>query len=183
MEKLNAEFKPKVVKTFLGGDVGANVTGASVDRARRKSVPRYDICNPNLVAVWQRNLDESGAAVLRRRKQGRPSLKSVRCCPEPQSLAIADSEQTFCTENEPLRAEGAYQNKIARLDSEEEISCADKARLITGLMHHHKPTNSLQIAGLARGTFYYQCWAILHTELKRDREAKVRAIYDEHKGR
>ena len=41
----------------------------------------------------------------------------------------------------------------------------------------------LQVAGLARSTFYYQCQAILRTEQQSDTEVKIRAVYDEHKGR
>jgi hypothetical protein len=37
------------------------------------------------------------------------------------------------------------------------ISCADKARLITGLKHYHKLADLLQAAGFARSTFHYQC--------------------------
>lgn len=40
----------------------------------------------------------------------------------------------------------------------------------------------LQVADLARSTFYYQCNAIRRTE-RSDMEAKIRAVYDEHKGR
>ena len=48
---------------------------------------------------------------------------------------------------------------------------------------HHKLANLLQVAGLARSTFYYQCQAILRTEQQSDMEVKIRAVYDEHKGR
>ncbi len=41
----------------------------------------------------------------------------------------------------------------------------------------------LQVAGLARSTFYYQCQAILRNEQQSDMEAKIRSVYDEHKGR
>ncbi|HHH0459101.1 TPA: hypothetical protein ACPZJF_000440 [Yersinia enterocolitica] len=54
-------------------------------------------------------------------------------------------------------AEVAYLKKIARLDPVKEVSYADKARRIAGLMHDHQLTDLLQVAGLARSTFYYQC--------------------------
>ena len=43
--------------------------------------------------------------------------------------------------------------------------------------------NLLQVAGLARSTFYYQCQAILRNEEQSDMEVKIRAIYNEHKSR
>ena len=54
--------------------------------------------------------------------------------------------------------------------------------MILGLRRHHKLADLLQTAGLARSTFYYQCKAIQRIEPSR-LEAKVRAVYDEHKGR
>lgn len=51
------------------------------------------------------------------------------------------------------------------------------------MRRHHKLADLLQVAGLARSTFYYQCQAILRTEQQSDMELKIRAVYDEHKGR
>lgn len=51
------------------------------------------------------------------------------------------------------------------------------------MRRHHKLADLLQVAGLARSTFYYQCQAILRTEQQSDMETKIRAVYDEHKGR
>ncbi|MBL0422082.1 transposase [Ramlibacter sp. AW1] len=78
---------------------------------------------------------------------------------------------------------GRVPKKIAGLDPVEEISCADKARLITGLRHHHKLTDLLKVAGLARSTFYYQCQAAQRVDRQSSMEVRIRAIYDEHKGR
>jgi hypothetical protein len=55
--------------------------------------------------------------------------------------------------------------------------------MIAGLRRHHKLSDLLQVAGLARSTFYYQCRAIMGTEQQCDIGAKIRAVYDEHKGR
>ena len=51
------------------------------------------------------------------------------------------------------------------------------------MRRHHKLADLLQIAGIARSTFYYQCQAILRNEQQSDMEVKIRTIYDEHKGR
>ena len=51
--------------------------------------------------------------------------------------------------------------KVASLDPGVEISCANKAPLISGLKRHHSLADLLQIAGLAPSTFYYQCQAIV----------------------
>jgi transposase len=143
----------------------------------------YYIGNPNQVMVWRRKLDEGGAEALASWKQVRPNMKAERRCPVPPSPVITDWAETLREENERLRAEVAYLKKIASLDPGEEISCADKARLITGSRRHHKLADLLQVAGLARSTFCYQCQAILRSEQQSDMEVKICIIYDEHKGR
>jgi transposase InsO family protein len=51
------------------------------------------------------------------------------------------------------------------------------------LRHHHKLTDLLQIAGLARSTFYYHCHATERADRQSAMELRIRSIYDEHKGR
>lgn len=41
----------------------------------------------------------------------------------------------------------------------------------------------LQVAGLPRSTFYYQCQASQRADQQSALEARIRTIYDEHKGR
>ncbi|BEU98829.1 hypothetical protein ACDW_45350 (plasmid) [Acidovorax sp. DW039] len=69
--------------------------------------------------------------------------------------------------------------KIGGLDSVEEISCADKARLISGLRNRHKLAYLLQVAGLPRSTFNYQCKASQRT----DQQSALDVWCDEHEGR
>ena len=56
-------------------------------------------------------------------------------------------------------------------------------RLIAGLRLHHKLADLLQIAVLARSTFYYQCQAVVRADQQCDMQASIRAVYDKHKGR
>lgn len=114
----------------------------------------YDIRNPNQVVVWRRRLDEGGIEALASTKQERPRMNSERHRPSPPAPPAADPVQPLRDENERLRAEVAYL-KNCSLDPVEEISCAYKAQLITGLRQHHKLADLLRIASLARSTFYY----------------------------
>jgi putative transposase len=54
---------------------------------------------------------------------------------------------------------------------------------VLGLRHQFPVTGLLKLAGLARSTFYYQCKASQvadkHTQLK----ARIRAVFEQHKGR
>ena len=78
---------------------------------------------------------------------------------------------------------GGVPKKIARLDPSEKISCADKARLILGLRQEYKLEVLLQVAGLARSTFYYQRRALQVTNKHSEMKARICAVYNEHKGR
>ena len=98
-------------------------------------------------------------------------------------MIATDLTQALREENERLRAQGGVFKKVASLDPVKEISCADKARLVAGLRLHHKRTDLLQVAGLARSTFYYQCQAIQRIQQQSDMEVRIRGVYDEHKGR
>jgi putative transposase len=51
------------------------------------------------------------------------------------------------------------------------------------LRRHHKLANLLLAAGLARSTFYYQRDWLLRSDPQGEMESKIRAVYDEHKGR
>lgn len=44
-------------------------------------------------------------------------------------------------------------------------------------------TDLLQAAGLARSTFYYQCQATQRADQQSTLKTRIRAVYDEHKGR
>ena len=72
---------------------------------------------------------------------------------------------------------------MASLDPGEKIGCADKARMILGLRQHHQLAVLLQVAGLARSTFYYQCQAMQRVDKHSEMKAQIRAVYTEHKGR
>jgi transposase InsO family protein/transposase-like protein len=143
----------------------------------------YDIRNPNQLVAWRRKLDEGGVEAFGIWEQEHSSMKNERRSLVPPSIAITDSAQSLREENERLRAEVAYLKKIARLDPVKEISCADKARLIAGLRQQYKLADLLRVAGLARSTFYYQCQAAQRANPQSAMEPKIRAVYEEHKGR
>ena len=55
--------------------------------------------------------------------------------------------------------------------------------MIAGLRQHHKLADLLQVAGLARSTYYYQCLPNVRAEQQSDMQCRIRAVYDKHKGR
>ncbi len=72
--------------------------------------------------------------------------------------------------------------KNTGLDPVKEGSCADKAHLIAGF-RPHKLRDLLQVAGMARSTFYFQTEASQTGRRgKRAVDAVIRAVYDAHKG-
>ena len=79
--------------------------------------------------------------------------------------------------------EAAYLKKTANLDPVEEISCADKVRLIAGLWQQYKSADLLRVAGLARGALHYQGHAAQQAKPQIAIEPGIRAIYEDQKGR
>ena len=55
--------------------------------------------------------------------------------------------------------------------------------MIAGLRQQHKLADLLQIAGLARSTYYYQCQPNVRAEQQSDMQCRIRAVYDNYKGR
>lgn len=51
------------------------------------------------------------------------------------------------------------------------------------MRHDHKLADLLRVAGLPRSTFYYQCQASQRADQQSALEARIRTVYDEHKGR
>ncbi len=84
---------------------------------------------------------------------------------------------------EPRVLVGGLPKKIAGLDPVKKISCSDKARLIAGLRQQHKLTDLLHAACLARSTFYCPYHAVQRANPQSAMEPRIRAVYDEHKGR
>lgn len=72
---------------------------------------------------------------------------------------------------------------MANLDPAKEIACADKARPTAGLRYEHKLVDLLQVAGLARSVFYYQCKASQRADQHNEMEARIRTADDERQDR
>lgn len=51
------------------------------------------------------------------------------------------------------------------------------------MRQHHKLADLLEVACLARSTYYYQCQPNMRAGQQSDMQVKIRAIYDKHKGR
>jgi transposase len=75
----------------------------------------YDIRNPNQVVVWRRKLNQDGVEAFANSKKGRPKLKPELPCPRPSNMVTTDSTQALREENERLRTEVAYLNKLEAL--------------------------------------------------------------------
>ena len=50
------------------------------------------------------------------------------------------------------------------------------------MRRNHKLADLLQIAGLARSTYYYQCQPNVRAEKHSDMQGRIRGVYDKHKG-
>ncbi len=69
------------------------------------------------------------------------------------------------------------------LGSGQEGSRAEKARLVLELRQHYDLAVLLKVAGLSRSTFYYQAKALEAGDRHAGLKARIRQIYERHKGR
>ena len=58
-----------------------------------------------------------------------------------------------------------------------------KARIVLGLRQHYPLAGLLKVAGLARSTFYYQQRILQMGDKYASLKAKIRSVFDMHKGR
>ena len=96
----------------------------------------YDIRNPNQVVTWRRKLDEGGVEAFGIWEQEHSSMKNEQRSPVPPSAAKCDHHRfgtSLARRERATTRGGGVLKKIASLDSVEDISCVDKARLIAGL--------------------------------------------------
>lgn len=115
----------------------------------RQVAALYDIRNPHQILVWRRNLDQGRLQACETRNEEQPHMK-----PERRSARTVEHGRGQCGQSPATARGGRVPKKIAGLDPIEEISCADKARLIARVRQHHKLADLLQVADLARSTFY-----------------------------
>nr|ART90301.1 transposase [uncultured bacterium] len=143
----------------------------------------YDIRNPNQVVVWRRQLDTAGIAALESKQRGRPDMKPKLCRPVSPDTVTTYSTRDLREKERTAARGGGVLKKIARLDPDEKISCVDKAHVILGSRRDHKLAVLLQVADLARSTFYYQRQAMQCDDKHGDMKTRICAVYAEHKGR
>jgi putative transposase len=78
-----------------------------------------------------------------------------------------------------LRMENAYLKKLNALIQ----TTAQKAQIVIELRHQYTLAGLLKLADLARSTFYYQQKALQVADKYADLKARIKTIFDRHKGR
>lgn len=78
---------------------------------------------------------------------------------------------------------GGLPKKITGLASGQRASCAEKAHVVLELRQGHALTLLLKAAYLSRSTFYYQVKAQQVEDRHAGLKARIRAVYECHKGR
>ncbi|WP_155638420.1 IS3 family transposase [Burkholderia cepacia] len=145
----------------------------------------YDIRDAGSVARWARLYDEGGINALTPRPRGRPRKMATSLPPKPTEAGTPDerSREELLKENEYLRAEVAYPKKARCAARQEAGSAKEKTQIVRELRQHHPVAALLKVAGLARSTFYYQLGTLNADDRHADLKAKIRTVFEHHKGR
>ncbi|MDF3083358.1 IS3 family transposase [Burkholderia sola] len=145
------------------------------------------IRDPGALARWQRQYHEGGFPALLPRPKGRRAKMSTVSPTESTSSDTESDTRTreqLLKENEYLRAEVAYLKKPRCLGSGGATSAATrKAQVVLELRQSHALAILLDVAGLARSTFYYQLKVLQAGDRYAGLKQRIRAIYESHQGR
>ncbi|WP_347468663.1 IS3 family transposase [Burkholderia stagnalis] len=152
----------------------------------REAAARFNIRNQSAIAQWRQRYDDGGLAALSARPKGRPRKMATSLPPKPTEAGTPDARprEELLKEIEYLRAEVAYPKKARCAAAGEEASSAkEKAQIVRELRQRHPVAALLKAAGLARSTFYYQLKALDIGDRHADLKAKIRMVFEHHKGR
>ncbi|QTD91557.1 IS3 family transposase [Burkholderia anthina] len=146
----------------------------------------FDIRSVGHVSTWERLYHEGGIDALSPRRRGRSRKMTTSLPPKPTEAGAPDERprEELLKEIEYLRAEVAYPKKARCAAAGEEASSAkEKTQIVRELRQRHPVAALLKIAGLARSTFYYQLRTLDADDRYADLKAKIRTVFDHHKGR
>ncbi|MCO2666859.1 IS3-like element ISBcen9 family transposase [Burkholderia cenocepacia] len=152
----------------------------------KEAAARFNIRNPSAVLEWARRYDDGGLTALAPRPKGRRPTAMPKT-PPAQPLNPTDGTDTRTREDllqelNYLRMENAYPKKAEGLGSGAGCT-AQKAQIVLELRQQFPLAGLLRVAGLARSTFYYQCKALAAPDRHASVKAKIRALFEQHKGR
>ena len=167
MKQYKTDFKLEVVQSFLAGEGGAKLL------ARLWSVPEEKIW------TWVSHYRLHGVDGLR------PKCSAYSSEFKLQVLSHQDREQLssrqvaaiYDTRNPNQVVVWRHklnQGGLETFTNSKQVHPKMKPELLAGLRPHHKVTDLLQVAGLARSTFYYHCQATQCTDQQRAMEARIR---------
>ncbi|WP_085954260.1 IS3 family transposase [Paraburkholderia atlantica] len=171
--RFDARFRLKVLQFMQTKDLSLRETAAV-----------FDIRNPTTIGIWKRQYDSGGIQALQPGPRGRPVKQPKSSVPSDSTKSDESrTKEELLEELNYLRMENAYLKKLDALIRSESQSAAQKAQIVAGLRHQFPVDGLLKVAGLARSTFYYQCKASLVADKHAQLKARIRSLFEQHKGR
>ncbi|MGQ4878242.1 IS3 family transposase [Billgrantia sp. LNSP4103-1] len=151
--------------------------------SRQQTETLFDIRERGAIGRWEHQYHSGGLTALEPKRKGRrPMTKKPPSPPPPPDEERSHEE--LLEELAYLRAENAYPKKARCLDPREAgDNAGQKAQVVQGLRHEHSLALLLRAAKLPRSTFYYQLKALGIDDPYAPLKARIRVVYDRHKGR
>ncbi|MEQ6890588.1 IS3 family transposase [Halomonas sp. CS7] len=167
----SAAFKQQVLETMWREGL-----------SRRQTEVLFDIRERGAIGRWERQYHSGGLTALEPKRKGRRPMTQKPPSPPPPP-DDERSQDELLKELAYLRAENAYLKKLDALPGAGSGNAGQKAQTVQGLRHEHSLALLLRAAELPRSTFYYQIQALGADDRYASLKARIRAIYDRHRGR
>ncbi|MFC7651353.1 IS3 family transposase [Pseudoduganella danionis] len=153
-----------------------------------QTIAAFNIRSMASLRSWERCYHSGGIEALKPRARGRPKKMPESLPPDTQRSTDDETRtrEELLAEVNHLRMEVAYLKKLPSLSSAT-AACtykpAQKAQVVDELRQQFPLADLLQLAGLARSTFYYQQKVALATDKHQALKQKIQTIFARHKGR
>ncbi|WP_141717173.1 IS3 family transposase [Burkholderia cenocepacia] len=154
--------------------------------SQRQTAALFNIRRFNVIGEWEDKFNQGGPKALGRVSgERRKTMSKTPSDQAKQQNSDHDrSRQDLIEELNILRMENAYPKKARCLGSGERSATAKERTLIVLELRQHYPlAGLLQLAGLARSTFYYQQRTLQRGDKYADLKLKIRELFERHKGR
>ncbi|QBI01674.1 IS3 family transposase [Pseudoduganella albidiflava] len=148
----------------------------------------FNVRHTGSIGQWERCYHSGGIDALSPRPRQRPKKMPTSQPPAPQTPLDEEAKtlEELLKEVNYLRMENAYLKKLGALGSGTEAAACDsaqKAKVITELRQRFPLDGLLEVAGLARSTYYYQQQVAKLGDRDEALKNRVQGVFDGNHGR